>query len=95
MGYFFHTFLTPDIQYGAIEDVTINKILRMWTTFARTGNPNSLFAYNTSVYWNPVKPRQFYYLEIDEELETSFCPDVDRMYFWDKIYGNDKRTQYL
>lgn len=62
---------------------------KIWTNFAKYGNPN----YKTNdeselldVLWKPVKKGELNYVNIDKELTTGVNPDADRVAFWASLY---------
>ncbi|KAK2587834.1 hypothetical protein KPH14_003932 [Odynerus spinipes] len=53
---------------GTTDRIMIERLTRLWTNFAKTGNPTpSLDEYITS-YWKPVTQNEFTYYEIDKDL---------------------------
>lgn len=57
----------------------------IWTTFARTGNPNPIID-SPNVKWEPVTANQFNCLNIDEEVTSrKELPEKERMKFWDEL----------
>lgn len=95
INYIFDTYLTPEVRFGDIEDVAISRMVRMWTTFAQTGNPTTYMALVTGIEWKPIFKNCFQFLEYNERFQNDAFPDIDRMRFWDVIYQNDFRTKYL
>jgi cholinesterase len=62
----------------------------MFTSFARTGNPNDEVMGN--VCWAPVdsKVPPFKCLNIAEELSFVEYPDSERLAYWDSMFEADK-----
>lgn len=87
LTYLFKPESAPAIEPGSIEDISIRRITKLWTNFAKTGNPNS--KENDAlldVVWEPVTSTELNFLNFDEELRVGVDPDGDRMAFWDDIY---------
>jgi carboxylesterase type B len=87
LGYLFKTLFTPDIAPGSVEDVIQRKFARLWTNFARCGDPtpdpnDDLL----NVQWKPVAKDQVHFLNIAEELTMGVNPEAERMDFWTRIY---------
>lgn len=60
---------------------------RLWTNFAKTGNPNSKENDGLlNVEWKPVTKSEMHFLDFDNELRVGVNPDGERMAFWDDIY---------
>lgn len=57
-------------------------MVKLWTNFAKTGNPNPL----EGIVWKSASSDEMNFLDIDVELRSSVNPDDDRMKFWDEIY---------
>lgn len=73
----------------------MRRVLRLWTNFARFGNPtpneNEL-----GVTWKPARPRQLNTLNIDEDLRMEVNPDGKRLDLWREIYHQGSYTaKYL
>ncbi|KAI4468875.1 hypothetical protein MML48_2g00017009 [Holotrichia oblita] len=99
MGYQFKTFLTPaDVNWHTIEGKTIYRMKKLWTNFARTGNPTPDIADEIlDVIWSPVALDDINFLDwgrFDSETNTSdnehfkmdVNPDFNRIQFWKKLY---------
>ncbi|KAF2898715.1 hypothetical protein ILUMI_07460 [Ignelater luminosus] len=87
LGYLFKTIFTPK-GLGNIEKEGIQRFIRLWANFARTGDPNpkgkdSLI----EVTWTPMRENELNYLEIGENLTVGINPDAKRMQFWNEIYA--------
>lgn len=65
---------------------------KMWTNFAKYGNPTPSHDQSLLVKWNHVKPTKdgedfvLDYLNIDEETQMLTDPDKDRIEFWRNLY---------
>jgi carboxylesterase type B len=68
---------------NAQDNVTSERILTLWTTFAKTGNPNTNSSDVVSVTWEAVTSSDSIpYLNIDTELSMQEDFRQDRMQFW-------------
>jgi carboxylesterase type B len=89
VGYLFKTFVSPKLEPGSIEETSVRKFVKLWTNFAKTGNPtpeeNDQLL--NGVQWKPVTREEQLFLDIGRELKTGSNPDFDRMQFWDGIYS--------
>ncbi|XP_066147977.1 juvenile hormone esterase-like [Euwallacea fornicatus] len=95
LGYLFKTFATPEILPGSEEDIHLRRILRLWTNFARCGNPTP-DEEKFDVNWKPARPRQLNTLHIKEELQLEVNPEVKRIDLWRQIYHEATSTnKYL
>lgn len=89
LGYFFKMFFSPPkIEKDSKEDFYIKRFLKLWTNFAKYGNPtpemDELFNQTT---WKAVSLDTVNMLDIGEKLECIPFPDINRVKFWDTIYG--------
>lgn len=84
--------LTP----GSLEQVTIHRMTKLWTNFAKSGNPNPTTKDPLiNVIWKPIESNKFNYLDIGERLEAAVDPAKDRMAFWDSIFKAHPATSKL
>ncbi|XP_012262883.2 esterase E4-like isoform X3 [Athalia rosae] len=60
---------------GTPEKTVSDRIVRMWTDFAKTGNPTPETNDLINVKWLPVTQTAKHYLNIGEELSTGINPD--------------------
>nr|AQY62740.1 carboxylesterase [Pieris rapae] len=87
LGYLFKIDLLKDVEQTP-QDLTIReRMVRLWTNFAKSGNPTSEDNYYLAVTWKPVTKDNLYYLNINNELSVGTNPDKDRMDLWDDIYA--------
>ncbi|KAK9875483.1 hypothetical protein WA026_007874 [Henosepilachna vigintioctopunctata] len=69
------------------EDVGIRRFCRLWTNFAKYGNPNSPVDDKLlSVKWESFTLEKKYYYEIGAEISSKRNPIDSRMKFWEEIY---------
>ncbi|XP_045479791.1 juvenile hormone esterase-like [Harmonia axyridis] len=69
------------------------RLLKLWTNFAKYGNPTIEKDEIVPVEWKPVTKDHLYYLDIGEELSLQENPEADRMVFWDNLYQSHPRTK--
>lgn len=89
VGYLFTSFLSPKLEPGSIEETSVRRFVKLWTNFAKTGNPtpeeDELLM---KVQWKAVTKEENYFLDIGKELKTGTNPDFERMQFWDSVYAS-------
>lgn len=67
----------------------VMRLTKLWTNFAKYGNPTPKGADNLlNVLWKPVGRNRLNYLNIDMELSVGENPEAERMEFWDKLYDD-------
>jgi carboxylesterase type B len=81
--YIFDVALFRRGELNAQDNVTSERILTLWTTFAKTGNPNPTSSDVISVIWDAVTSSDTIpYLNIDSELSMETDFRWERMQFW-------------
>ncbi|CAB3376450.1 Hypothetical predicted protein [Cloeon dipterum] len=76
----------PDDAPNEREKNTIKRMGSILESFARTGNPNPTDNELFTVEWEPIDPKNFRYLNIDEDLEMKEdYPFSYRMDFWQQL----------
>uniref|UniRef100_A0A1Y1LJP8 Carboxylesterase type B domain-containing protein n=5 Tax=Photinus pyralis TaxID=7054 RepID=A0A1Y1LJP8_PHOPY len=86
LGYLFMSESTAKIAPGSIEDNGIKVFTTLWTSFAKTDNPNPTEKHPLiDVLWKPVKEGPIDFLDIGENLTVGVNPEKIRMAFWDGI----------
>ncbi|KAB0798727.1 hypothetical protein PPYR_06607 [Photinus pyralis] len=86
LGYLFKTDISPKIKPDSIEENGMRVFVKLWTTFAKTGNPNPTVPHPLiHVKWQPVEQGTINYLEIGENVTVGVNPESTRMKFWDEI----------
>lgn len=96
LGYLWKSILTPELESGCLEDITIKRMTKLWTNFAKNANPNPIAKDPLiEVIWKPVENNQFNYLDIGEKLEASVDPAKERMAFWDGVFRAHPATSKL
>lgn len=88
LTYLFTTFFTPKITKGSTEDLCIQKFVKLWTNFAKYGNPTPEIDEKLNrVTWKPVaKGSVDAYCVIDKVLEMRGNEEKERADFWNKIF---------
>ncbi|KAL3286179.1 hypothetical protein HHI36_000690 [Cryptolaemus montrouzieri] len=87
LGYLFKTQLHENITPNSPEDIGIRRFCKLWTNFAKYGNPNSSKQDPLlPVLWKPFTLEEESYIEIGEDLQSKVKPAHDRMKFWEDIF---------
>lgn len=82
LGYLFHmSVLQAQLVAGTREYITVERLTKLWTDFAKTGNPTP-----KDNAWKPVSENNFNYLEIGDNLEFKKDFELDEFNFWNEIY---------
>ncbi|XP_045508609.1 juvenile hormone esterase-like isoform X2 [Colias croceus] len=87
LGYLFKSDMHADIQPTAQDIEMRERMLRLWTNFAKTGNPTPEQNHYIPVTWLPVTKDNLHYLKISNELSMGTNPDKEKMEFWDEMYA--------
>ncbi|KAK5647710.1 hypothetical protein RI129_002602 [Pyrocoelia pectoralis] len=88
VSYIFKNMVTKKIIANSIEDISVRRFAKLWTTFAKTGNPNPTNKDNfINVHWKPVQPELFHFLDIGDNLTLGVNPEEERMSFWKKLFA--------
>lgn len=91
LGYLFKHAATPEVTPGSLEDISITRFVKLWTNFAKTGNPNPEDKDPLiKVIWKPVTKEECHFLDIGAELTVGTTPEKERIKFWDEILKMDK-----
>ncbi|KAI7815370.1 carboxylesterase [Rhyzopertha dominica] len=84
-----------------VDEIVRDRTLKMWTNFARTGNPTPVAdPLLDDVLWPPVEHnsnKTLNYLEINSNLTPRRNPKAEAMVFWDNLYeeyGNPPYDTY-
>lgn len=76
-----------EMKPGSPERDTMERLITLWSNFARFGNPNSKEKNDLlKVEWEPVGRDGFNYLNINRDLTVGINPEAERMRFWDELY---------
>uniref|UniRef100_V5GUX3 Esterase n=1 Tax=Anoplophora glabripennis TaxID=217634 RepID=V5GUX3_ANOGL len=80
-------FAPEDIEPESSEYVGIQRMIKLWTNFAKYGNPTPSNKDKVlSTIWKPLEPQRFNYLNIGEDLEMKIDPERNAMDFWNNLY---------
>ncbi|XP_044253508.1 acetylcholinesterase-like [Tribolium madens] len=88
VSYLFNSFASPRLKKGSIEEISMQRFVKMWTNFAKTGHPTPVKTDLVNILWEPITHDSDFYLDIGRELKMGKNPDCDRMQFWDSFYSN-------
>lgn len=90
--YLFTTFFVPKLVKGSIEDLYVQRFVKLWTNFAKFGNPTpEIDETLNGLQWKPVsKNTDISYCVIDKKLEMKENIEKERIDFWDKVYAEYK-----
>ncbi|XP_044729183.1 esterase FE4-like [Chrysoperla carnea] len=89
LHYLFSTGEKLNLDPKSNEYIGINRMVKLWTTFAKSKNAypipdnDPLFK---NVEWKPVEQQQFNYLHIQPGLVLEVNPNEERFVFWEKLY---------
>ncbi|CAB3221758.1 unnamed protein product [Arctia plantaginis] len=75
------------------DTLTMQRMTRMWTNFAKYSNPTPVINEVLPVLWEPVTKNTYIYLNIDTKLALGKRPLHRRMAFWDLFYDHKKLSQ--
>ncbi|GJQ68858.1 hypothetical protein Trydic_g5761, partial [Trypoxylus dichotomus] len=95
LGYLFQTIyhdtIIPEITTDSVEHKAIDRIVTLWTNFAKYSNPTpDVF---TEFKWQPATMETFNYVDFgSSETIPGINPDVERIKFWSDVY--DKYYRY-
>ncbi|KAJ9587176.1 hypothetical protein L9F63_019301, partial [Diploptera punctata] len=84
-----YLFYDPRQNYstGSPEQITSDRIVKLWTNFAKTGNPTpDDDAVLENVTWSPATDEEHNYLEIGSDLSLKQDLQPSRMEFWEEEY---------
>lgn len=87
--YLFNAHSLPAIEPGSLEDRCIERMVRLWTNFAKYGNPTPKAKLDgvINVEWPLATREEIKYLEIaNDRFDLGKDPEKERMEFWDRLY---------
>lgn len=92
--YLFTTFFSPKIAKGSEEDICIQKFVKLWTNFAKHGNPTPEIDENLAkVTWSPVKSGNVEPIfDINKDVTLTENLEKDRVNFWDCLQQKYSKT---
>ncbi|XP_067007337.2 esterase FE4 [Anabrus simplex] len=89
LGYLFNPeIMDMDTIANPPAVLTRSRMLKLWTNFAKTGNPTPEGDPLLPVMWEPHTAANPCYLEINEELSMKKHMFKERMQFWEEFYRN-------
>ncbi|XP_030759751.1 esterase B1-like [Sitophilus oryzae] len=84
LGYLFHTEITPDIQKNSLEERSMKSFVRLWTNFAKFGNPT--VGDDLQITWESLRNgSSLKLLDIGEKLVFKDIPESERLDVWKQI----------
>ncbi|PSN50220.1 Esterase FE4 [Blattella germanica] len=87
LGYLFHTALLVPVDEDSDEMITLFRMVKMWTNFAKTGDPTSEMNEFLNVKWQSYTMDKMMYLDINKDLSMQSNLLPERMALWDEIIG--------
>ncbi|XP_036329429.1 esterase B1-like [Rhagoletis pomonella] len=91
ISYIFYLQESSKLAEDSHEKVTIQRMVGIWTTFAKFGDPNC--AHIEPHIWLPIEKKSpDYGLNISHEVQVMQIPDAPKLAAWDALY--DKRILY-
>ncbi|CAB3233613.1 unnamed protein product [Arctia plantaginis] len=95
LGYLFRSKYQEDIVHSARDVEMRERMLRLWTNFAKTGKPTPDKEFYLSVLWSPVSRDKLNYLNISSELSLESNQDREKAEFWQDLYIKERREKML
>lgn len=89
LSYIFYAYYSWKLEKDSKEYLTIQRMIKMWTNFARTSNPNC--EYTKESEWKSVEESDANkWMRIGEELKFEEMPDEfkKKLHFWVGLYEN-------
>lgn len=77
--------IAPIFNVTDPENTTVERLTKMWSAFAKTGDPNQA-ELSPKTEWIPVNDKTDNYLNIGEELTMDTGLFTDRYAFWDQLF---------
>ncbi|XP_059046858.1 juvenile hormone esterase-like [Achroia grisella] len=87
LGYLFKNDLQNEAVPTPEDEKMRERMLSLWTNFAKSGNPTPEENHLLSVTWLPVTKDNLYYLNLGTELSLDTNLNKDKMDFWDDLYS--------
>ncbi|XP_018575271.1 juvenile hormone esterase [Anoplophora glabripennis] len=91
LGYLFKNVITPPFQPGSIEDISVRRFVKLWTNFAKYGNPTP-DEKELGITWKPAEKGQLHFIDIGNELTNEVDPESERMQLWKEIFQLNPNT---
>lgn len=95
LWYLLHnTYISPIYKKTDPEDKTVERLTRIVSQFAKTGNPNNqMDDYLKNVDWKPLDLKKENFLEIGEELVMNERLFLERFDIWKRLYPLEWKGQ--
>lgn len=94
LAYLFTNMLSaPTLEEGSLGTTTVRRMVKLWTNFARTGNPTPEADPLLNVNWDPIRSEDMKLLNIEDRLEMCENPDIDRAKMWESL--EEKFSSYI
>nr|XP_046491071.1 uncharacterized protein LOC124223293 [Neodiprion pinetum] len=77
--------IKTDPRISSVDKTVSDKMVRMWTDFARTGNPTPQIDDLITVMWKPVTPTEKNYIDIGAEISAGVNPNEEVQQFFRRI----------
>jgi len=90
--YLFDFAEAPEVKPDSREEKGIETMVKLWTNFAKTGDPASPKTALKTVQWKPVTKDSQHFLDIGDNLIAGVAPDANRMLFWEKVFEGTPYT---
>lgn len=76
------------IVEGSVEDLCVDKLVKLWTNFAKYGNPTPRGKRDSiiNVEWPAAEKNSLRFLEIGNSFSLGRDPEKERVEFWTKLY---------
>nr|CAH60168.1 putative esterase [Tribolium freemani] len=84
IGYLFKTKLSPELKTGSLEEISMKRFVKFWTTFARSGSPSA-----DGPEWKPINKKEINFIDIGENITVGVNPEPERMKVWADIYNSN------
>lgn len=82
LGYIWHTYSTPEITPGSLEDKYLRVFIELWTNFAKFGDPTPANS-NLGVRWTFLEQgKDLKVLDIGKPLQLINPPEQRRIELW-------------
>lgn len=89
---FYYDNITGTIEANSVEDLAIERIVTLWTNFAKYGNPTPEDF--EDFIWSPISEDACNYIDFGtNETTTGTNPDAERIQFWEDIYSSGTISQ--
>uniref|UniRef100_A0A336K8D2 Carboxylic ester hydrolase n=1 Tax=Culicoides sonorensis TaxID=179676 RepID=A0A336K8D2_CULSO len=75
------------------ELIIKNRMVQMWTNFAKYGDPTPVGKTKINIVWQPIKSeKELLYLDIKQNMEMKTNLNADRVEFWDEFFEEYQRV---